>query len=831
MRSFFFRSSLVFGSFLVFFTVMTFPGFTQQNGSFGSAVYDRSLDYRNNPAALATGLGNGLGVRQGIDLENPPGNSEEVFEDFGLHLAFAPFAYDYEYFNGLMGHRFTFAVQPAEPFSIGFSGRLSGTSGMDIENYQAQSDIGLLFRPHAALSVSSVVRGLSLEANPEYIFGLGVRPLFFDKYWGSRLSVGVDTVMNSEGAFRLPSAVLETEPADGVLLRGGYDFEDKSWFAGLSLSLFRGTAGSRAIVRENNRRLENKLFLHVDKHRSFLPSQRPRAYELEDDVYLEEFRTWSLPMESFVPGRRVGVYEYGKWLERLEAQENVEAVVIRNQHLFAGMAQREAFLDTLQNMKRRGTRIIVYMDEIYNFEYPMLASLADTLVLNPRGFAEVRGLSMSRLYLRDLLAEWGVEVYNFRSSPAKSFGNFLSEAGMPEEERKNLSSYLESLQGYYLELVSRGRGERLAGGAEKVISEGPYMTARSAVDAGIVDRLMYEEEFDSWLEDELEGLSVVDPRLPEPLRYDWADSEYSRVALVYAEGDIVKAESEEGTIGSDDFPELLDRLGRDDRYQAVLLRINSGGGSAFASDLIYRSLEKFVDETDKLLVVSMGRIAASGGYYIATAADHIIAAPTSKTGSIGVVMLRPSFQGLLERFHINRDTVKTSENADMLDPMIEPSETEVARLQESVEEHYRRFLSVVSKTRDIDSERLEDLAGGRIWTGRQAKEAGLIDDTGSLMDALSYIEEQTGRPVLVDEYLPADSGLFRFFRLFSALSEERMKEAVLEALPGELREAVEAEKLLQEFGRDRPLYWDPSIGLSDTALERDSGRHGGDQIK
>jgi len=412
-----------------------------------------------------------------------------------------------------------------------------------------------------------------------------------------------------------------------------------------------------------------------------------------------------------------------------------------------GLAALHEIEAAIRDFRESGKPVIALGDILGQQQY-YLAALADEVWLNPQGVVWLDGYAVYRQYYKEVLDKLSVEVNLFRAGEYKSAGEPYVRNEMSPEAREANLYWLSSLWQQYLEGVSRHRGlppdefgravERMP---ERLESSGGDF-AELARDMGLVDRLMAESQ----VHQELATLSAPDPngagfRQVSVENYLLATNlarrtgEAQKVAVVVAQGEIIHGYTERGFVASETIVAKLRALARRSDVAAVVLRIDSPGGDAFASEKI-RSEAQALRDAGKTVVVSMGNVAASGGYWIAMAADEVWASPSSITGSIGVYGLAPRFHKSLERIGVRTDGVGTTPLAGQFDPT-RPLGPELEKIyRTTVDRIYRDFIEIVAEARNLSPEAVHEVARGRVWSGSQALEEELVDRTGTLQEAI-----------------------------------------------------------------------------------------------
>ena len=437
-------------------------------------------------------------------------------------------------------------------------------------------------------------------------------------------------------------------------------------------------------------------------------------------------------------------------IEQASRDDRIGALVLDTSSLgYVAPAQLEVIGDALEAFRAGGKRLVA-KSQYYSRDQYYLASFADTVVMHPFGEVMLNGYGRFRDYYAGLIDKLKVNVHVFRVGTYKSFVEPYTRTDMSEAAKQANQEMVDSLWSRYVERVGANRGLEPAAVVayadryDELLREAGGDTARLALEYGLVDQLLEREALDELLS-ELTG--DVDPWAHVAMR-DYIDPVTPTVsgdivAVIPASGPIMMGNQPRGTIGAASLSGLLEDARDDDSVAAVVLRIDSGGGSAFASELIRQSVLQVKDE-GKPVVVSMGGTAASGGYWIASPADEIWAAPTTLTGSIGIFAMVPTFEATLDEVGVARDGVRTGPFVGALDPIGGVGEAMGRALQANIDFGYRRFIELVASGRDLPTEQVEAVAQGRVWLGERALEHGLIDKLGHLDDAVARAAELAG---------------------------------------------------------------------------------------
>jgi len=437
-------------------------------------------------------------------------------------------------------------------------------------------------------------------------------------------------------------------------------------------------------------------------------------------------------------------------IEVAQEDDKIEGISINSNYLMAGIAQTQALRAALQRFKESGKFIYAYGDFYTQKDY-YLASVADSIFLNPVGIMDFKGLSAEVLYFKDLQEKTGVKMEVVRHGKYKSAVEPFLASEMSEENRTQIEELLNSIWNSLVSDISESRAlsaENLNQIADTLGARNPELAQVS----GLVDGILYFDQYEARLksaigtdeDEELNYISLVD--YTEAKKGKKLRKGKDKVAVIFAQGDIYYGEGDQNVIGQGIMVRAIRKARDDENVKAIVFRVNSPGGNALAADIIWREL--ILAKAEKPLVISIGNVAASGGYYLAVAGDKIFAEPTSITGSIGVFGTIPNIKGLADNIGINAEQVGTNKNAVDYS-LFEPMSADFRNyLKEGVESTYQVFLSRVAQGRNMTLEEVDDLAQGRIWSGMEAVENGLIDELGGLELAL----EEAATMAELEEY-------------------------------------------------------------------------------
>ncbi|MEM1220622.1 MAG: signal peptide peptidase SppA [Bacteroidota bacterium] len=437
----------------------------------------------------------------------------------------------------------------------------------------------------------------------------------------------------------------------------------------------------------------------------------------------------------------LGVPDICRAIETAGEDDQIQSILLDLESVNLGQASLDLIRSSLLTFRESGKPIYAYGD-YYSQKTYHLASIADNIYLNPMGSIDFRGYSAVIPFFKEMLDKVGVDMQVFSAGKFKSATEPYWRTDMSEENRLQLRQFIDTLYQHYLADISTVR-EIPVNDLHQMADEYLIRQAQDAKGRGLVDQIGYKQEVLVAIKEAI-GLEE-DDKLPTVTIEDYFQSgavkaDYTikdKIAVVYAEGNILSGESEPGEIGDKTYIKMLREVRKDKRVKALVLRVNSPGGSALASDNIWHEIKVIQDEGIPV-VVSMGDYAASGGYYIACASDSIFAQPNTLTGSIGVFFVIPDASELTnERLGITVDTIKTGQFATGISPFYPVSEKERAILEQSTDFIYQTFLTRVKDARGYpDLAAVNEVARGRVWTGVKAQEIGLVDEIGGLDDAV-----------------------------------------------------------------------------------------------
>lgn len=451
---------------------------------------------------------------------------------------------------------------------------------------------------------------------------------------------------------------------------------------------------------------------------------------------------------GFQSSTPLGLDEILENIEKAKNDEKIKGIYFDVAVVPAGMATTQEIRNALLDFKESGKWIVSY-NEIYTQKALYLSSVADEIYIYPEGFMDFRGLNAEVTFFKNLLDDLQIEPQIIRGSNNKfksAVEPFILDE-MSQASRMQTKKWLESMWGSMLD----GMSDSYSISAEKLneIAENySIQIASDAVDAGMATAVMYEDEVMDILRektatDEDDDLNFVTLakylKAPKPPEEDGGFSlsyKKDKIAVIYAQGNIGLGESGDDAVGSDTYAEAIKAARKDTSVKAIVLRVNSPGGVAIAGDMIWH--EVVLAQKAKPLIVSMGDVAASAGYYISAPADKIFAMPTTITGSIGVFGIIPNMKGFFnDKIGLTFDNVETNDFADFGGVSRPLNDAEYAILQRSVDRTYGNFVNIVAEGRNLRPEFIDSIGQGRVWSGLDALELGLVDELGGLEDAIA----------------------------------------------------------------------------------------------
>lgn len=446
------------------------------------------------------------------------------------------------------------------------------------------------------------------------------------------------------------------------------------------------------------------------------------------------------------PGK-IGLIDIKEALANAKLDPNIKGVYLKIEYPMAGFATIEEIRNALIDFKKSKKFVYTY-GEIMTEQAMYLASVADKSYINPAGGVEFNGLDAELVFFKKMFDKVGIKPVIFRVGEFKSAVEPFIRTDMSPENKAQVQSYLNSIANHMYKGISASRGVEMAE-LTKLLNTAAIQSPQDAVKHKLLTHVGYFDEFEQALKiasktNKKGKVAYVSlDKYRNAKKYIEKGNREQQIAVIVGEGEITSGEVESGGIGSDSFIKELIRARNDKKVKAIVLRINSPGGSALASDVMWREIE--LTKKEKPVVASMGDVAASGGYYMAMGCDTIVAQPTTITGSIGIFGMLFNVQELMnDKVGITFDVVKTHTFANSPSLTREMSDAEKMMIQNSVNQGYETFTTKAAKGRKMPLDKLKAIAGGRVWTGEQAKNNGLVDVLGGLEDAVAIAAKKAG---------------------------------------------------------------------------------------
>jgi len=626
-------------------------------------------------------------------------------------------------------------------FGLGMGYSFSKSGNSDFDNYSSWS-FGFLFRPIEYLSIGIALNDLWGKISGEEIarkevYSISIRPLT------DRATLSVDAIRLSGQKFK----DMEYEfSADIRIIRDISLFYktdlDLNMKFGVTLPLFFQGSTSSTMLLDYYRSSNTSNHPDYNSFAISLPlvqyKDAVRFARGDNMIRIKLGRDINeIETESFFRKRSITFLDIISGIKSAGEDDTINGIILYIDHAGLGFAQIQELRGELIKFKKTGKKVYSIMSSPGNREF-YLASISDKIYYTPNSTFNLSGLSAQVYFFKGLMDKVGVKFESVKKGAYKSANESMTREHMSDEARANLASIVSDLNDQYINDISSSRNisrERI----ELIFKKG-IMTPEEARENGFIDKVYYEDEA---LKDISKSLTVIKLNRyisEKKKKYTWAGDK--SIAVIHVNGSIISgksgASSFTNSIGSTTYRTMLEEAFSDYSVKAIVIRINSGGGSAAASDYMLNDLMKLKKKTNKPVVFSFGNVAASGGYYIACTGDKIFASNGTITGSIGVISGKVTLKGLYEKLGINKDIIKMSKYADIYSESKELSQEERKVLQKGVDFIYDRFTGKVMQARNINKDKISDTAEGRVFTGNQAKVKKLINEKGSIITAIEY---------------------------------------------------------------------------------------------
>ena len=698
-------------------------------------------------------------------------------------------------------------------YSIGYGNEISNNlySGFKL-NKKRDYSFGILYRPFDFLSLAAAT--YDNHSNEDYKYeryGFAIKPFEIKKIFNksndflqnSNFTLGYDKTSNILNDTFQEQYFINLSITPGIDL--SYFTYDDNY--GINLSFNLGNNGtqintypSNSFYDLNSSSTSLVLFEYsqtTNTNINFSNNKKSNYVFMELDGYFIEEKPTISPFDfifevniPFLSSENTIGTQLKKWIDnihKITKDDSVDGLVINLGNVRAGFGKRKEMFNALLDLKKSGKKIIVYtQNDISGADY-YLISMADEIYTHNMNSLDLKGLNIEVTYLKQMLDTLSIVAEVVKTSDYKTGPENLTRTSMSSAFKENYGNLFDDFYEIYIKDVSKAKNWSKEN-TEMIIDLGPYLNIKDAIEKGLITDTMYPDEFDKYINN-LNECKINIKKWEEYINYenysyDWKKDKKPTIAIIYAVGGMMSGESNPGPTGSTIMGDItikkaIKEARENKDIDAIVLRIDSGGGSSLASDMIWREIYKTTSEdrkNKKPFIVSMSDAAASGGYYIACEADKIVANETSLTGSIGAYWFRINFSQLLNRIGIYSENIQRGENADFGSGTRLLSEKEKEIVYENMMEVYNTFKQKVIDGRENlnDINELDEIALGRVWSGKEAKLNGLIDEIGGLHDAINITKESIGitsdSDVNIIEYPEVKE--FNLFNFFSSDDEK-----------------------------------------------------------
>ncbi len=460
--------------------------------------------------------------------------------------------------------------------------------------------------------------------------------------------------------------------------------------------------------------------------------------EIKDDLFMIDDDVYS-------------AHEIIEKIDKAAKDDKIKGIILEPEWIRCGFATTNEIIAALEDFKTGGKQVIAYLDMVTNRDY-FLASAAHEIYLNPSASAGIllTGIGSNILFYKDLLDKLGIEMQVIHAGKYKGAGEPYTRNQISKPFRESIDKLFSDIYENMLAEIANRREITTAQIKDIYeIRDELFINRETALKYKLVDELSFKEDLLAKFGIDNDNLLSLEDYKTRTVPLSFQEN----IAVLYAQGMITRARSGfEQKISAPRITKLLDKLQKDDKVKALVIRVNSPGGSALESEIILAKIREF--KKQKPVVISMGNVAASGGYYISCVSDHIFADPFTITGSIGVVGMIPNINKLGDKVGIHPNEIRKGKFSNIFDPWVKPDPEQFSALKKGIEETYMEFKSRVSEGRDMSLNEVEKLAQGRIWSCRDAGENDLIDETGNLEDAIIKAAELAGITAFARTYYP-----------------------------------------------------------------------------
>jgi protease-4 len=745
MRTIKFISSILI--FLIFLTSSIFGGQSPTESlvlPYNSvATSDDIFAIKYNPA--------GLGVRRGFQSAFFHTYSDSSLEgDNAWLLSVGSLGFSAEWLGNVTPQTYRkYTLASGGKFADGFYwGSSYSWFGSRYKDYNKLSSwrLGLLLRPFKFVSFGATAQDLNRprfrgeRTDISFNCGLAIRPI------GDRLTLSLDGSMTEKE--KLEDASIrykaELELIDGFIISGDID-SDGNFGIGGRINLPNLSLGSYNSITKDHNFNQGMTFVNLsqDRYRTLLQRK---------DNFLELRLSGQIVEENTRAGifgkKKPTVMDLLNEIGRAKEDESIKGMILRIDPLDMGLAKTQEIREAILDFKESGKSVIAYMESGGNKEY-YIATTADKIAMMPTGYLMFTGLEAEVTFIKGTLDKLGIVADLEHIGDYKSASDLLTRDKMSDAHREVVNSLLNDMYDQITKDVAFQKGWTPEEVKSK-IDQGPF-TASEAYKANLVDTLIFYDQIDDLVKQVVgkKPHRINDKRYAGRTYYKYSWAIPPKVAVIFATGSILEGESGNNFLlgdimGSETIANAIRSAREDKTVKAIIFRVDSRGGSGMASDVILREIIR--TKGKKPFIVSMSDVAGSGGYWISCAADTIVSLPGTYTGSIGVISGKFSFQSLYEKIGFTKEVVKRGSHADFFTTTRQFTDEEREVVKRQIKEFYDEFVKRVSEGRKMSYEQVDAVGRGRVWTGKQAKENGLVDELGGLNLALAIAKEKAGIP-------------------------------------------------------------------------------------
>ena len=735
--------------------VSLYQGQTENWGGVSVSTSDDLDALSLNPAGLAIRRGN----QDGMSMQFPVDKQDLVYLYSSSRRG--PIGYT---LSSSSKDIFSLDYSLGVGFNLGTTKVMAGIQYISNHNLR----IGLLGRPLNFFSVGAVAEMSVEESNNDKIhlknirLGSALRPI------GSRFTLGADVISPKDDFKNLSTQIFaQARPISGLNVKVGYLIPpgkgDPLLQFNLSFTLGKiggslsHTKHSSSIFVENVSQNRHSLRVWKPNIKSRYVKYKMNGFFIEEPVGQTGFNFGQfLPpiLGGISDVKRVQLRTWINAVDEMIKDDNLDGMIIELDYAGGGFAAISQAREALMRFKNSGKNLIVHATAISNIEYYFI-SMADEIYMPDLSILDLRGLSIEVRFFKDLMDTLGIVAEVEQISPYKTASDPFIRSEMSDEMRENFSMLFGDIYKQFVQGIADGRSWTLER-TKEIINNGPYST-RKAIDADLINKSIYPDEYQEYIKEidgkEVEFVDISFYDKSDEYIYEWVPKE-SKIAVIYAVGGIelgksVKQGGESTVMGNETISKAIKKAREDDSVDAIVLRIDSGGGSALASDLMWKEVwNSTVHDTNhvKPFIASMSSVAASGGYYIACQADTILAHPSTITGSIGVIGGRINFSRLWEKLYTHVDRIKFGDRSDAMSGSRLWTQEERELVREEIVSIYGNFLNRVAEGREnLDSLDVHDVGIGKVWSGKRALEIGLVDKLGDLNDSIELAKKTAGK--------------------------------------------------------------------------------------